>query len=436
MLKRALALPALKRVLQNFAVLAGGRAVGGVLGFLSTLLSARALGPDGFGTVAMIGAYMLVVRAFCNVKPFEAIVRYGVALDEERNLDGLARLLRVSLALDCLSALFGTLLATAIAWWAREPLGWSDETARIAVGYCTVLLFSGTATASGALRIFDRFDAISIVQAASGLWRLLGVGLLVFSGHASIETVAAVWASAQLVQYVGVLWFGAREVAVRLPWSRLRGPLELRRMGQEHPDLWSFLNVIYWQATLDMVPKSLGTLYAGALLGAEGAAMYRIAREFANVVAKPAVLVRQAIYPDLARLRHRGDRAFSHVVVSMAALMGVPALALAVVSAWWGDALLAATVGPDFAPAAGVLTWLIAAATLELAAAPLRPAGYALGVAKAMLGIQALASVLFIAAFQLLTPSLGLIAPGVATLVLWATSLAGMAWTVRRALED
>lgn len=436
MLKRALALPALKRVLQNFAVLAGGRAVGGVLGFLSTLLSARALGPDGFGTVAMIGAYMLVVRAFCNVKPFEAIVRYGVALDEERDLDGLARLLRVSLALDCLSALSGTLLATAIAWWAREPLGWSDETARIAVGYCTVLLFSGTATASGALRIFDRFDAISIVQATSGLWRLLGVSLLVLSDHASIETVAAVWASAQLVQYLGVLWYGAREVAARLPWSRLRGPLELRRMGQEHPDLWSFLNVIYWQATLDMVPKSLGTLYAGALLGAEGAAMYRIAREFANVVAKPAVLVRQAIYPDLARLRHRRDHAFRHVVVSMATLMGVPALLLAIVSAWWGDALLAATVGPDFAPAAGVLTWLIAAATLELAAAPLRPAGYALGVAKAMLGIQALASVLFIATFQLLTPSLGLIAPGIATLVLWATSLAGMAWTVRRALED
>ncbi len=120
----------------------------------------------------------------------------------------------------------------------------------------------------------------------------------------------------------------------------------------------------------------------------------------------------------------------------MAALMGVPALGLAVVSAWWGDALLAATVGADFAPAAGVLTWLIAAATLELAAAPLRPAGYALGVAKAMLGIQALASVLFIAAFQLLTPSLGLAAPGIATLMLWATSLAGMAWTVRRALDD
>lgn len=162
--------------------------------------------------------------------------------------------------------------------------------------------------------------------------------------------------------------------------------------------------------------------------------MFRIAREFANVVAKPALLVRQAIYPDLARLRHRGDKAFSRVVVSMATLMGLPALALAVLSVWLGAPLLARTVGAAYMPAAAVLTWLIAAATLELAASPLRPAGYALGCAKAMLAVQTLASVLFIAAFQLLTPTLGVLGPGIATALMSAAALLGMAWAVRRAL--
>ena len=163
--------------------------------------------------------------------------------------------------------------------------------------------------------------------------------------------------------------------------------------------------------------------------------MFRIAREFANVVAKPALLVRQAIYPDLARLRHRSDRNFSRLVITMAAMMSVPALLLAIASIWLGAPLLKLAVGEGYVPAAALLSWLIAAATLELAAAPLRPAGYALGAAKAMLGVQALASVLFIALFQLLTPTLGLAGPGLATVAMSLVTLLGMSLAVRRALD-
>lgn len=435
MLRRWLAIPALRGVLQNFMVLAGGRAAGGVLGFAATLLSARALGPEDFGVVALISAYVMLVRGFVNIKPFEAIVRYGVALADDQDTAGLARLLRVSLALDCVSALSGTVLAMVVAIAAGPLMEWSAATTSVAMWYSLVLLGSGTATASGSLRIFDRFDAISTVQVVSSLWRLVGVALVTQLGTVSVSSIALVWASAQFVQYAGTLWYGWRVVLARIPWQRLRGPLDLAAMGRHHPGIWGFLNVIYWQATLDLVPKSLGTLYAGALLGPQGAAMFRIAREFANVVAKPALLVRQAIYPDLARLRHRSDRNFSRLVITMAAMMSVPALLLAIASIWLGAPLLKLAVGEGYVPAAALLSWLIAAATLELAAAPLRPAGYALGAAKAMLGVQALASVLFIALFQLLTPTLGLAGPGLATVAMSLVTLLGMSLAVRRALD-
>jgi len=436
MIRAWLDTPALKRVLHNFLVLASGRAASGVLSFTATLLSARALGPEDFGVVAMLSAYVLVVRGFVNIKPFEAIVRYGVALADDHDMDGLARLLRVSLVLDCVSALSGTLLAITVAYAAGPLLGWSASTTTVAMGFSVVLLGSGTATASGSLRIFDRFDAISRVQVLSSAWRLAGVLLMTHLGMANIATIAAVWATAQFVQYAGILYYGARVVFARIPWRRLRGPLDLAAMGRDHPGIWSFLNVVYWQATLDLVPKSLGTLYAGALLGPQGAAMFRIAREFSNVVAKPALLVRQAIYPDLARLRHRRDQAFNKVVISMAAMMGIPALLLAIASLWWGAPLLKLAVGQDYVPAANLLSWLIAAATLEMAASPLRPAGYALGCAKAMLGVQVLASVVFIAAFQWLTPALGTIGPGIATVAMSLVSLTGLSMAVRRALAS
>ncbi len=384
--------------------------------------------------VALISAYVLVVRGFVNIKPFEAIVRYGVALADDQDHEGLARLLRVSLLLDCVSAVSGAVIAIGVAFAAGPLMGWSTTTTAVAMGYSLVLLGSGTATASGSLRIFDRFDALSRVQVLSSAWRLGGVVLVTELGHASIGSIAAVWASAQFVQYLATLCYGAQVVFARIPWRRLRGPFGLADLGHSHPGIWSFLNVLYWQATLDLVPKSLGTLYAGALLGPQGAAMFRIAREFANVVAKPALLVRQAIYPDLARLHHRRDWAFNKIIISMAAMMGLPALAMAIASLWLGAPLLNLTVGEGYAPAAGLLSWLIAAATLEMAASPLRPAAYALGCAKAMLGVQVLASLLFIAAFQWLTPQFGLTGPGVATVAMSLVTLIGMSIAVRRAL--
>ena len=434
MLRAWLAIPALRRVLQNFMVLASGRAAGGMLGFIATLLSARALGPEDFGVVALISAYVLLVRGFVNIKPFEAVVRYGVALADDQDYEGLARLLRGSFLLDCISALSGALIAVGVACMAGPLMGWSTTTTSTAMWYGLVLLGSGTATASGSLRIFDRFDALGRVQVLSSAWRLGGVVLVTELGLASIGSIAAVWASGQFVQYAATSWYGAQVVLARMPWRRLRGPFELNKLGHSHPGIWGFLNVLYWQATLDLVPKSLGTLYAGALLGPQGAAMFRIAREFANVVAKPALLVRQAIYPDLARLHHRRDAAFKQIIVSMAAMMGIPALALAIASLWLGAPLLNLTVGAGFVPAAGLLSWLIAAATLEMAASPLRPAGYALGNAKAMLGVQVLASLVFIAAFQTLTPHFGLNGPGIATVAMSLVTLIGLSISVHRAL--
>lgn len=426
--------PVLRRVLRNFVVLLSGRAIGGVLALAATLLSARALGPAAFGTVVTIHAYLLVIRGVVNIKPFEAIIRYGVPLHDDGDYAGLGRLLRMSLLFDCASAVLGVALAWLVAPLAGHYLGWDAATVDIAAWYGLVLCASGIATASGVLRMFDRFDAIGTALVLSNAVRLAGVLMALWLELLTITVFALIWGLSQCVQYLATLVYGWRVARARLPLEHLRGRFAIRGMAQAHPGIWQFMHVIYWQTSLDLVPKSLGMLMTAGLLGPEGAAMFRIAREFANVVAKPALLVRQVIYPDLARLRHRGDHAFTRVIASVGAAMGGPALLLTVLSLWYGDVVLAVTVGPDYRPAAALLSWLIAAATLELAAAPLRPAAYALGAAAAVLRVQLWSCVVFIATLQWSTPTVGISGPGIASVALTAVTLVGLAWSVRRAL--
>lgn len=424
----------LRHVVRNFATLLRGRAIGGVLALAATLLSARALGPAGFGTVVTLHAYLLVIRGVVNIKPFEAIIRYGIPLHDDGDYAGLGRLLRMSFACDVASAMLGVLLAWLAAPLAGRYLGWDAAISELAAWYGLILCASGIATASGLLRMFDRFDAIGTALVLSNAVRLAGVLAALWFEQLTVATFALIWGLSQFVQYLATLVYGWRVARARVPAEHLAGPLVLRGMDRAHPGIWQFLNVIYWQSSLDLVPKSLGMLMTASLLGPEGAAMFRIAREFANVVAKPALLVRQVIYPDLTRLRHRGDRAFSHVIVSVGALMGGPALILTLLSVWYGEVVLAVVVGAEYRPAAALLIWLIAAATLELAAAPLRPAAYALGVAAAVLRVQVIACVVFIASLQWLTPLIGINGPGVATVTLMAVTLVGLALSVRRAL--
>ncbi len=424
-----------RRALRNFVSLLSGRAVGGALALGATLISARVLGPGGFGLLAMVHAYTLIMRGLVNVKPFEAIIRYGVPLVERDEFGALGRLMRACLVIDCASALLATAIAElGVPLMTRAGL-WPASFEPVAAGYCLLLLFMGQATASGALRLFDRFDAISIALVVGNGLRLAGVAVVGFVLEPSLTAFAAVWAVSQVVQYLAVQVLGWRVARARVGRDHLRGRVRLRDVGGEHPGIWRFMHVVYWQSSLDLVAKPLGTLLAGASLGADGAALFRIAREFANVVSKPALLARQAIYPDLARLRHHGDAAFTRLILAAAALLGVPALAATGLSVWFGAPLLGFALGSGYEQAAALLTWLIGAAALELAGAALRPASYTLGRARESLVVQALGAVVYVLMFWTLTPSWGLHGPGAATATLYAIVLVGSGLVVRHALR-
>ena len=426
---------ALPRVLRNFFTLLGGRAVGGVLALAATLLSARALGPSGFGMVAVIHAYTQTIRGLVNLKPFEAIVRYGVPHIERGELGSLGALLRVCAVIDAAAATLGTLAAIGLAELAANFGLWSADTAALAKLYACVLLFSGYATASGCLRVFDRFDAISKALVLSNAARLVGIVWVTQSGQATVEVVAMIWAMSQVVQYAGILWYGWHTAFLRLGRAQLLGRIDFVAVSTTHAGLWRFLSVVYWQSTLDLVPKSGATLLAGGLLGNEGAGLYRIAREFANFVSKPALLARQAIYPDLARLRHRQDTDFRRVIIAVTLLLALPALLATGLIAFFGASLLALAVGAGYTAAAALLTWLVAAATIELAGAPLRPAAYTLGRAGVQLRVQIAASLVFVLVFTVATQATGLIGPGIAASVFYALMLAGNGLVVWQAMR-
>lgn len=420
-----------RKVAVNFGWLLGGRGGAAVATLAATVLTARALGAESFGTVILVHTSVLVIRQLCTVKTAEAVIRFGVARRDRGHGDAWPRLLAGTVRIDVLTALLAALAGAAANLLSGPLLGMEPALQAAAWCYVPALALTATGSARGALRVLDRYALLGSLLTVGPALRLAGVVFAAGTG-APVHWYVVIWAAGLLVEHAVVLGFAWRALRPEMPAIAAHG---LGQVFELEPRLKRFLKIVYWQSNLDVFPRHVVTLIVGAYFGAAGAGVFRLARDLAEVLGKPVALLRQAIFPDLSRLWTRDPERFvrltRQVSTAMLAVGGV-FVAAALVA---GAPLLELLAGPEYRRGAAVLALLLAAAALELGGAALRPASYTLGREGTVLGIQACAVLTYIPVFLALAGPLGLQAAGWAAVAASAVSLAGLTWLVRRSVR-
>ncbi len=421
-----------QRVLANFGYLARGRGLAALLSFGATALMARVLGPSEFGVAMLIESYYLLMRGLFDFRTFDSVVRFGVPRHAAGDLHGLRRLVAVCRRVDRWSCVAGTAVAVIVAPLVGPLIGVPPAATGLLAAYSLVLLTETNNAASGVLRLFGRFDAIG--------WQMTIGAAVTFVG-----VVVAWWLNAPLYVFVAIM---AVAQAVENLYLSRRGWREYReRLGEPSPDadasrprvaefagMRHFLWMSYWQSNMDIVPKHLAMLLAGNLLDAAGAGLLRLARQIASLLGKSSVLIRDVSFPDLTRLWHHEPAAFRRTAYRTALAGTAVGLVLVIVSWFWGADFLRILVGEKFVAASALLSLMLLASTLDLAAAPLRSAIYAIGHAGRLLVAYVLAMALFLVLFVILTKWLGLIGPGIAACAAAALPLVVMVVLIQRAM--
>ncbi len=403
-----------KRVLKNFGVVLRGRGIAAILNLAATALMAHALHATAFGLVILLHTYVLAVRGILNFRTYEAIVRFGVPLHENGDNKGLKRLFRITTLIDLTSAIAATLLGVFAASFAGGFLHWDAQMISLAGLYSLVMLTTVINTPNGILRLYDRFDALSVFYTVGPAIRLAGV-VVAWALGADMSVYIAIWAAAFVSENT---------------WLFVRGHLELKKHANSHiwqggnwqeigktsHDFRHFIAVIYWQTNIDLLPKHLSVLLAGSLLGPAAAGMFRLARDFSSVLTKPAMMLRDVLFPDLTRILHTESEGFHELgfrAVKAASVVGLILVLLSIPAA--GPIL--GVIGPEYTEAATLLTLMLLAATFELAGSPLRAAAYAMGKVAQILRIHLLSIFIYLGLFYMLTPAMGLPGPGIAAII-------------------
>ena len=415
----------LKRVLKNFGVVIRGRGIAAVFSVGAIGLMANALSATEFGLAVLVHTYIMVIRGALNFRTFEAVVRFGIPLNDAGDHSGLRALLRSTMLIDLSAAVLATIIGFTMAPLAGQFLQWDADMVAWAAGYSLVILATANGTPNGILRIYDRFDALGIQFTVAPALRFIMVAAA-WALDAPMPVFIIAWGSAFAAGHLYMIWRGLIELHKHMSGGLWDG-FRLGEIRERDSEFWKFIGVVYWQTGIDLLPKHVSVLLAGALLGPASAGLFRLAREFSTVLTQPAVALREVLFPDLTRSFHAEDGGIRSVPFKTAMIAGAAGLAFVVFSLFFGKPLLG-IVGEEYVPAATVLSLLLLAASFDLASAPLRAAAYAMGRAGTVLNIHIGGIVTYLSMFFLLTPLTGLTGPGLAAVL---ASLLALSLTAR-----
>ena len=288
-----------RRVFKNAGFLLSGKFATGILGLAYLSLAARGLGVEQFGLLVLVQTYVQVITGLTTFHSWQAVIRYGALSVEHDDTPGFQTLISFTTALDVSCVLIGA----ALAWFAvpliGPTLGWSYQIIAYAQPYSLLILFTIIATPTGLLRLYDRFDILA--------WQVIVTPALRFVG-----VVLAVLLDGPLWAYL-LAWFvagaGGGLTLVVLGWREglRQGRLANMRWSFKgvtttHGSIWSFCLASNFHSSLQMVTGHMSTLLVGAVATPAAAGLFKVAREVATALTKPAELLTQSIYPEFARL--------------------------------------------------------------------------------------------------------------------------------------
>ena len=421
--------PILRRVVANAGLLLGGRTVNAILGLAFMAIAGRALGAVELGVFVLIQAFAQFLGEVVKFQSWQTILHYGARPLAEGQARDFQRVLRFTVLLDLASTLLGIAVGVVGALAFAGVLGWSANEAPAAALYMISIAFMVSATPLGLLRLFDRFDVLAWQAGLISLIRVVG-GVVALVMGASMEGFLLAAAVATVGSWLYLAGSAMAELNKRglLKDFSWRGPLT-----EGMPGAWRFAWNTNLATTLDVAFTHVATLIVGALVGPAQAGFWRVGRQVADALAKPAKLLTPALYPELARLR-ADDRhhAMWRLARNVGLLAGGVALVMLAVSAFAGPALLTVVMGKAFEPAAEVMTWQVGAVVIGVFALPLEPMLISLGKPGAAVRVRLAVSAAFLAILPFLVTRFGLIGAG-AGLAAAAGALAlGMLWFILR----
>ena len=396
----------LSRLVSMAHLLTGSFAVAAVMA-LSTVVAARALGPEAFGVLALVLTIGRICERFIRFESWQPLIRFGTQPDIEKNSQAMADLFLLGLILDVCCALLAATVMLVGGFLLLPLIGLEQADFYLLAIFAPAIALNISGVPTAALRLANQFKLLAYFQLFSAVLRLIMAGIAWAIG-APLEVFLAVWTLAQVVNTTVFAILAVRA----LKQLGVANPLSAGTKGllARFPGFMGFAWSTNASSALRTLTHEVDTLLVGAYAGAAAAGFYHIAKRFAKVAQQVAAHVQAVIYPDLSRMwAHDRFAEVRAVKVKVQLALGAIGLAITLTVAALGRTGVEWFFGNGFDLVYPMLVSQLIAVMLIMIGAPARSTMLAMNRPQTVLKVAILATVVFFATALTIIPHVGAI---------------------------
>lgn len=391
----------LKQLFKNTGLLLSGVGAATLLTIGSNILAARQLGSSNFGILALLSSYALIMFELFTFQSWQALIHYGTQALESKRHEDLKSLIKLGFLLDLTGSLLGAGLAIVGAGIFGHLKNWDPAVFRFTTLFGLTILFRQTSTATAILRMFDRFHLFPLQQTLRAGLRFAGV-LILYIRRVDLSGFVYLWVGTEIISYMILFALGWKELRRGGYKNIFRSPL--RGISHKFPGLPKFVITTNFQGSLRMIVREFDVLFVGGILGTSSAGLYKIVRQFSQLLQKLTTPIYQAIYPQLVKTWGRYEIVrFRRLIQKPAIIMGITGGLIWLSFLFFGRWALQITVGTAYSAAYVPTLIFMAGILLSMISFPFQPAMLAMGLPGKAFRIFLSCSVLYVGLLVALT---------------------------------
>jgi O-antigen/teichoic acid export membrane protein len=404
------------RLFKNASKLFSSTTLAAAIGVVSFILTARYLGAEGYGALALVIGFTTAVLRLCEFQAWQALITQAAHYKTLNHNAKVASLFKLGVIVDFASCGVAFLIALGTVGIAAELFTWRVEVLEAAEIYLFVLLVSARGTPTAVLRFYDRFGRIAAHQIVSAIIKLLAV-LFVIANELSFSHLIFAWMFSHIADYVILQTMAFRVFLTELGEAPSQAGTGIRAVAT--PALFRFLVTSNLDSSLRMV-RELDVQFVVLFVDENAAGILRVARQLSAFAGRLLDAFYSAIYPDLAKLAAQKEWSNLRVFVARSAFsVGLLAFLGMGTFAVIGNWLLAVIFGGEFTAAYGITCILLLSMVVWGFVQPFAPALLATGSPGPVLFAHSIAAAFYLIMLIVLVPGQGILGAGWAMLSLY-----------------
>ena len=326
-----------------------------VRGLAQVSITARILGPEGFGALAVIAAVSAMIHGLVGLPGGDTVTTFVTRSVTEGRREEAGAILRLTMVVSQGLSLAAYAVIVAFALTASSLLGISEThvNALLLYGLLGVFLATGS-EALAVLRLADRVNLGLVVTVAATLTSL-GLIVLAWRTDGGLPEVVTAYVAAAAVSGVGM--FAAAAASARkagvggfLSSISLRSPSDVIR----------FQYGTFARTKLGTLAQNLDFILMAQFAAAADVGIYRAARRIIDMTRRPFHLIRFGVQPEYSRQWYSGEgaelrRSFRRFTIMSLSVAAVGLALLAILH----KPIIGLVLGDGFAEASSPLLIMI-----------------------------------------------------------------------------